>query len=252
MPSTSLSPDELSRYSRQIMLPEIGEAGQLKLKHTSVLIIGAGGLGSAASLYLAASGVGCIGLADSDSVELNNLQRQILHDTLHIAKSKAVSGRNRLLMLNPDISVIAIPDRFEKENAQSIAEGFDILLDCSDNFDTRYLINNLCVTTHRPEVHGAVFQYEGQIAVFDSRSGPCYRCLYPAPPRGWSHDGTTSGIFAPVPGIIGTLMAVETLKLILGSGVMPYGQLLVYSALESTFQKITFRKKPDCPVCGKT
>ena len=252
MPTNHLSPDELTRYSRQLILPEIGETGQLRLKHASVLIIGAGGLGSAASIYLAAAGVGRIGLADADSVELSNLQRQILHDTLHIALSKAVSGRDRLLALNPDILVNPIPVRFETGNAKKIAEGFDILLDCSDNFDTRYLINSLCVTTRRPEVHGAVFQYEGQVAVLDARSGPCYRCLYPAPRQEMSQELSTGGIFAPVPGITGTLMAVETLKLILGTGEPLYGQLLVYSALESSFQKITIRKKPDCPVCGNT
>jgi adenylyltransferase/sulfurtransferase len=247
---TPLSPDEQVRYSRQIMLPEIGETGQLKLKQASALIIGAGGLGSAASLYLAAAGVGRIGLADADAVELANLQRQILHDTPHIARSKAVSGRDRLLALNPEISVNAIPSRLEMGTAQTIAEGYGIILDCSDNFDTRYLINSLCVTTCRPEVHGSVYRFEGQVAVFDARSGPCYRCLYPAPLQVMSQVESTGGIFTPVPGIIGTLMAVETLKLILGTGTPLYGQLLAYNALESSFQKITFRKKPDCPVCG--
>ena len=246
-----LSQDEKIRYSRQIIIPEIGLDGQRRLKQASVLLVGVGGLGSPAALYLAAAGVGHIGLVDSDNVELSNLHRQILHDSLHLHTLKVESGRERMLSLNPDIQVDAVNTRLDAGSAFEIAKDYDIILDCSDNFTTRYLINDLCVLMHKPEVYGAVFHFEGQVSVFDARSGPCYRCLYPNPLTPELSAGLiNAGIVGFVTGVMGSLMASEAIKIILGIGVPLVGQLMTYDSLEASFQKISFTKRPDCPVCG--
>jgi sulfur-carrier protein adenylyltransferase/sulfurtransferase len=246
-----LSQDELFRYSRHLIMPQVGLEGQKKLKGASVLIIGTGGLGSPVALYLAAAGIGRIGLVDDDSVEISNLQRQILHDTLHEGQPKVVSGQERLLALNPSIHVEAILDCFNARSAQKIAEGYDILVDCSDNFATRYLVNDLCVLTHRPDVYGAVYRFEGQVSVFDARYGACYRCAFPEPPPPeFSHGCDETGILGVLPGVIGTLQAAEVLKLALNIGQPLYGKLLVYDALSVSFQTIKVAKQDPCKVCG--
>jgi sulfur-carrier protein adenylyltransferase/sulfurtransferase len=250
--SQAFTQDEKKRYSRQLILPEIGLEGQNRLKNASVLIIGIGGLGSAASLYLAAAGIGRIGLVDRDVVDISNLQRQIIHDSQHIGIPKVESARERLLALNPSIIVDACNESFDENTADFIAGNFDILLDCSDNFQTRYLINDYCVRSNKAEVFGAVFRFEGQISVFDARVGSCYRCVFPNPlPVKLVQDSSEIGIFSPLPGVIGTLMAVETIKLVVGIGSSLIGHFLTYDALEAVFQSIAIPKNPNCPACGK-
>ncbi len=252
MASDELTIDEITRYSRQIMLPEFGEAGQRKLKQSSVLIAGAGGLGSIASLYLAGAGVGHIGLVDSDTVEIGNFQRQILFTSADINKPKVESGRDRLLTLNPEISVDAINVYLNDSTAPDIIKEYDLILDCSDNYPTRYLLNDLCVKYQKPDVYGAVFHYEGQASVFDTRMGPCYQCLFPdSLPHDEAVNRFEAGIFGPVPGVIGSVMATEALKLLLGVGTSLSGQLLVYDALEAYFNKVSVSRRPGCPVCGE-
>lgn len=250
--TSPITQDEIFRYSRHLMIPEVGLLGQQKLKAVSVLIIGTGGLGSPVALYLAAAGVGRIGLVDDDVVEASNLQRQILHDSLHIDRLKAESGRERLLALNPFIQVDAISDCFNEKTAGTIAAGYNILVDCSDNFATRYLVNDLCVLTHRPDVYGAVYRFEGQVSVFDARQGPCYRCLFPEPPPPELSPGCSeTGVFGVLPGVIGSLQAAEVIKLALGIGRPLFGQLMVYDALAGSFQTIKLVKQPTCQVCGE-
>jgi len=247
------SQEEIFRYSRHLLVPEVGLEGQRKLKAASVLVIGAGGLGSPVALYLAAAGVGHIGLVDDDMVDVSNLQRQILHDTHYVGQPKAESGRHRLLALNPRIRVDAIQDSFNESTAMEIAAGYDILVDCSDNFATRYLINDLCVLTQRPDVYGAIYRFEGQVSVLDARHGPCYRCLFPEPPSAEiSPSCSETGVLGTVPAVIGSLQAAEVIKLVLGIGSPLIGQLLIYEALEASFQKIKLAKRPDCAVCGQT
>jgi adenylyltransferase/sulfurtransferase len=249
--TTLITQEEIFRYSRHLMIPGVGLEGQKKLKSASVLIVGAGGLGSPVSLYLAAAGVGHIGLVDDDVVDSSNLQRQILHDSPHVGELKAESGRERLSSLNPYIQVDAICDFFNAKTATNIASGFDILVDCSDNFATRYLINDLCVLTRRPDVYGAIYQFEGQVGVFDSTQAGCYRCVFPEPPPPeLATSCSLSGVFGVLPGVIGSLQAVEVIKLIVGIGQPLYGQLMIYDALESSFQTIKLRKQPTCRVCG--
>lgn len=243
--------DEIFRYSRHLIMPQVGLEGQKKLKNSSVLIVGAGGLGSPVALYLAAAGIGRIGLVDDDAVEISNLQRQILHDTPHEGQPKVISGRERLLAINPNIEVDAILDNFNNRSAQSIAEGYDILVDCSDNFSTRYLVNDLCVLTQRPDVYGAVYRFEGQVSVFDARYGACYRCAFPsAPPAELSPGCDETGVFGILPGVIGTLQAAEVIKLVLNIGQPLYGKMLVYDALSVSFQTIKISKQANCGVCG--
>jgi len=242
--------DEILRYSRQLIMPQVGLEGQKKLKASSVLIIGAGGLGSPVALYLAAAGIGRIGLVDDDAVEISNLQRQVLHDTVHEGQPKVVCGRERLLAINPTIEVDAILDNFNSRSAQSIAEGYDILVDCSDNFSTRYLVNDLCVLTKRPDVYGAVYRFEGHVSVFDARYGACYRCAFPsAPPVELSPGCDETGVFGVLPGVIGTIQAAEVIKLVLNIGQPLYGKLLVYDALSVSFQTIKISKQKSCKVC---
>jgi len=246
-----LSQEELFQYSRQLMLPKVGLAGQRKLKQAAVLIIGAGGLASPASLYLAAAGVGRIGIVDYDRVEISNIQRQILYDMGSLGQPKADAARERLLAINPHLQVDAFTEPFTSQNAVQVSEGFDILVDGTDNLTTRYLINDLCVLTGRPYVFGAVYQFEGQVALFDSTNGPCYRCVFgepPPPEQGPScADNSVIGV---LPGLVGVLQATETLKIILGIGETLAGKLVLINALQASFPQIDVNKNPDCKVCG--
>lgn len=242
--------EEVFRYSRHLIIPEVGLEGQRKLKESSVLIIGAGGLGSPVALYLAAAGIGHIGLVDDDVVDASNLQRQILHDSTQIGRFKVDSGRDRLLALNPLIQVDTYLG-FNSKNAVKVASGYDILVDCTDNFSTRYLINDLCVLTGRPDVYGAIFRFEGQVSVWDAQKGPCYRCVFPEPPPPeLSPSCAEAGVFGVLPGVIGTLQATEVIKLALGIGSPLIGKLMMYDALEASFQTVKLPKRPDCMVCG--
>lgn len=246
-----LTIEEYRRYARHLPLPEVGEEGQRRLKSGSVLIVGAGGLGSPAALYLAAAGVGRLGLVDFDVVDDSNLQRQVLHGSGSLGRRKVESGRARLLDLNPHIQVDVYDEPFDAGSAERIARGYEILLDGSDNFPTRYLINDLCALTGRPDVYGAVFRFEGQVSVFDARTGPCYRCLFPEPPPPGSVPGCAeAGVLGVLPGTIGTLQATEALKLLLGVGEPLIGRLLLYDALASNFESIRLKKNPNCKLCG--
>ncbi|MDT8899247.1 MAG: molybdopterin-synthase adenylyltransferase MoeB [Thermanaerothrix sp.] len=247
-----LTQEEVLRYSRHLVIPEVGMEGQRKLKAASVLIVGTGGLGSPIALYLAAAGVGRIGLVDYDVVDESNLQRQIAHGTDRLGMLKVESARKRLLELNPFIQVDVYNEIFSSENAETIASGYEILVDGTDNFPTRYLLNDLAVLTGRPFVYGSVFRFEGQVSVFDARRGPCYRCLFPEPPPPESVPSCAdAGVFGVLPGTIGTLQATEVIKLILNAGQPLIGKLLLYDALDMSFEVITLRKNPQCKVCGE-
>lgn len=249
---TELSREEILRYSRHLMIPEVGLEGQHKLQQSAVLVVGTGGLGSPAALYLAAAGVGRIGLVDFDEVDESNLQRQIIHGTSRVGDLKVESARDRLLDLNPFIQVGAIADSLTSQNAFEIAGPYDLVVDCTDNFPTRYLINDLCVFTGKPLVFGSIFRFEGQVSVFDARRGPCYRCLFPAPPPpNLVQSCADGGVFGVLPGVIGAMQASEAIKLLLGIGEPLIGTLMLYDALESSFQKIHLRKNPNCRVCSE-
>ncbi|HEY9087929.1 MAG TPA: molybdopterin-synthase adenylyltransferase MoeB [Anaerolineaceae bacterium] len=246
-----LSHAEVQRYARHLMIPEVGMEGQRKLKSASTLVVGTGGLGSPAALYLAAAGVGRLGLVDYDVVDSSNLQRQVIHSTSRMGELKVESARQRLRDLNPYIQVDAYNTVFSSINAREIAAEYDLIIDGTDNFPTRYLINDLCVLTGKPYVYGSIFRFEGQVSVFDARLGPCYRCLFPEPPAPDSVPScSTAGVFGVLPGTIGTLQATEAVKLILGVGQTLVGSLLLYDALETTFQTVRLRKNPNCKVCG--
>lgn len=246
-----LSREEVLLYSRHLMLPNVGMEGQRKLKAAAVLIVGAGGLGSPAALYLAAAGVGKIGIVDYDVVDASNLQRQVLHDTAHLGQLKAVSARERLLGLNPNIQVKIYPEPFNSDNALDILDEYDLLIDGTDNFATRYLANDACVLSGKPYIYGAIYRFEGQVSVFDARRGPCYRCLFaePPPPEMAPTCGE-SGVFGVLPGTIGTLQATEAIKLILGIGTPAINKLLIYDALDLTFDEVQIKKNPKCKICG--
>jgi molybdopterin/thiamine biosynthesis adenylyltransferase/rhodanese-related sulfurtransferase len=246
-----LSAEELSRYSRHLVLPQVGAAGQMRLKQSSVLIVGAGGLGSPASLYLAAAGVGRLGIVDSDTVELSNLQRQVLHATADIGKSKVRSAQVRLHQANPTIEIVPFETRLTSENALHILRSFDVVLDGSDNFPTRYLLNDACVFLQKPYVYGSIFRFEGQVSVFDPRRGPCYRCLFPQPPPPHMVPNCAEGgVLGVLPGIVGSLQAAEVLKLLLGIGEPLIGKLLFLDLLRAEVQTFTVRKDEKCPLCG--
>lgn len=248
----ALSQAEIFRYSRHMLIPEVGLEGQQKLKNTSVLIVGTGGLGSPVALYLAAAGIGRIGLVDYDVVEESNLQRQVIHSTEWVGRPKVESARQRLLELNPFIKVDPYNVVLSAENADRISEGYDILVDGTDNFPTRYLLNDLAVLTGRPFVYGSIFRYEGQVSVFDARRGPCYRCLFSEPPPPGSVPSCgEAGVFGVLPGTIGSIQATEVIKLALGGGEPLVGRLLLYDALEMSFQTIQLRKNPQCKICGE-
>ena len=246
-----LSQDELIRYSRHLILPEIGLAGQERLKAARILLVGAGGLGSPAALYLAAAGVGTIGLIDFDVVDRSNLQRQVVHGTAAVGTSKLDSARARLGDLNPHVQVETIETRLTAANALEHLKGWDVVLDGSDNFPTRYLVNDACVLLGLPTVYGAVLRFEGQVSVFDARRGPCYRCLYyePPPPE-LVPSCAEGGVVGVVPGVIGSLQALEAIKLVTGTGTPLIGRLLLFDGMKLQFREIVLTKDPECVVCG--
>jgi adenylyltransferase/sulfurtransferase len=244
-----LTKAELIRYDRHLIMPEVGPEGQKKLKNSSVLCIGAGGLGSPLALYLAAAGVGRIGLVDFDVVDESNLQRQIIHDTAAIGTPKLASAKKRLLALNPYIKVETHEIRLSSANAVELFAKYDVIADGTDNFPTRYLVNDACVLTGKPNAYGSIFRFEGQLSVFAAKDGPCYRCLYPEPPPpGLVPSCAEGGVLGVLPGVIGTMQAIETIKLILGIGKPLVGRLMLYDALEQSWR--TLKKNPACPVCG--
>ena len=248
-----LSVEELQRYSRHLIMPEVTSEGQNRLKAARVLCIGAGGLGSPAALYLAAAGVGTLGIVDFDDVDLSNLQRQILHGTKDIGRGKLESARDRLRDINPQIETELHKCRFSSENASQLVAKYDVVVDGSDNFPTRYLSNDVCVFAHKPNVYGSVFRFEGQTTVFAPHlGGPCYRCLFPEPPPPDSVPNCAqAGVLGVLPGIIGMLQAIETLKLIFGIGESLVGRLLHFDALKVKFRELNLRRDPQCPVCGE-
>ena len=247
----TLSPDELRRYQRHLTLPEVGVEGQKKLKAASVLLIGAGGLGSPLALYLAAAGVGRLGLVDFDVVDETNLQRQVLHGTKDVGRSKLASARDRLLDLNPYVQLDLHEVRLTSDNALTLLADYDLVADGTDNFPTRYLVNDASVLTGTPNVYASIFQFEGQVSVFGMPEGPCYRCLYPEPPPpGLVPSCAEGGVLGILPGFVGTLQATEVIKLLLGIGEPLVGRLLLIDALSTTFRTFKVRKNPACPVCG--
>jgi molybdopterin/thiamine biosynthesis adenylyltransferase/rhodanese-related sulfurtransferase len=248
----SLEPEQRARYSRHLLIPEVGEQGQLKLLDSRVLLIGAGGLGSPASLYLAAAGVGKLGIVDDDRVDSSNLQRQIAHSTERLGEWKAESAKRTMEALNPDVDVMPYLERLTSENVDRILDdGWDVIVDGADNFPTRYLVNDASVWHDIPVVHGSIFRFEGQVTVFKPHVGPCYRCLFPQPPPPeLAPSCAEGGVLGVLPGIIGSLQANEALKLALGIGDPLIGRLLLFDALELSFNEITLKRDPTCPVCG--
>ncbi len=247
-----LSREEIARYSRHLLLPEVTMDGQLRLKAGRVLVVGAGGLGSPAALYLAAAGVGTIGLVDFDTVDLSNLQRQVLYDTRSVGRSKLEAAQERVTALNPHADVVLFPERLTRENARRVFEGFDVVLDGTDNFATRYLTNDACFLLGKPNVYGSIYRFEGQVSVFARGQGPCYRCLFPAPPDpGLVPSCAEGGVLGVLPGVVGSLQATEALKLLLGIGRSLAGRLLLYDALALTFREIALVRDPACPLCGE-
>ncbi len=248
----SLREDQIERYSRQIILPNIGGKGQEKLLNGKVLVIGAGGLGSPCALYLASAGVGRIGIVDSDVVEVNNLQRQIIHSTANVGKPKAESAKERMNAINPDVEVIPYKLRVTSKNILDIIKDYDIIVDGSDNFPTRYLVNDACVLSKKPLSHGGIFRYDGQVMTIIPGQGACYRCLFPEPPPpGLVPSCQEAGILGAVAGVIGTIQANEVLKYILNMGNLLSGKLLVFNALDSSFRQVKVPRDPKCPVCGE-
>ncbi|RPI21259.1 MAG: molybdopterin-synthase adenylyltransferase MoeB, partial [Chloroflexota bacterium] len=248
-----LSRDEISRYSRQLLLPEISMIGQQKLKAASVLIVGVGGLGSPIALYLAAAGVGRIGLVDADTVDISNLQRQIIHTTSSSGTLKVDSAKQRMLEINPLIQVDLFPVRFDHTNARQISDGYDILVDGTDNIPSRYLLNDLAVLTNRPYVYGSVYRFEGQVSVFGLPEGPCYRCLFPdPPPPGAIPSCSVAGVLGVLPGLVGTLQATEVIKLITGAGKTLLGKLMLLDTMDMSVETVNVRKRMDCPLCGNS
>jgi sulfur-carrier protein adenylyltransferase/sulfurtransferase len=247
-----LSNEEIARYSRHLIMPEVALDGQKKLKSSRVLTIGAGGLGSPLALYLAAAGVGTLGIVDFDIVDESNLQRQIIHGTSDLGRPKMESARNRIQDINPNVSVETFEEALSSENALEIFEDFDVIVDGTDNFPTRYLVNDASVLLGKPNVYGSIFRFEGQASVFYAKEGPCYRCLYPEPPPpGLVPSCAEGGVLGILPGAIGTIQATETVKLILGIGEPLIGRLLLYDALGMSFREMKLRKNPNCPVCGE-
>ena len=251
VPSVELSNEEVDRYSRHLIIPEVGMEGQKKLKRASVLCVGAGGLGSPLSLYLVAAGVGRMGLVDFDVVDSSNLQRQVIHSTSDVGRSKLQSAQETLGALNPNVAIETHELRLSSDNALELFEKYDIVADGTDNFPTRYLVNDACVLTGKPNVYGSIFRFEGQSSVFASEQGPCYRCLYPdPPPPGLVPSCAEGGVLGILPGLIGLIQATEVVKLILGVGDPLIGRLLLFDALGMKFRELKLRKNPECPVCG--
>ncbi|MEM1945904.1 MAG: molybdopterin-synthase adenylyltransferase MoeB [Candidatus Caldarchaeum sp.] len=247
----ALSYQEIRRYGRHLIIPEVGMAGQKKLKAAKVLVVGAGGLGSPISLYLAAAGVGRIGLVDFDVVDESNLQRQVLYTTKDVRRPKLEVAKERLTAMNPHIEVETYETRLTSENALDIISEYDVVVDGTDNFPTRYLVNDACVLLGKPNVYGSIFRFDGQVSVFDARKGPCYRCLYPEPPPpGLVPSCAEGGVLGVLPGVIGALQAMETIKVILGIGQPLIGRLLLFDGLHMSFTELRLRKDPSCKVCG--
>lgn len=247
-----LREDQIERYSRQIILPNVGGKGQEKLLNSKVLVIGAGGLGSPCALYLASAGIGKIGIVDSDKVELSNLQRQILHSTKDVGRVKVESAKDRLNGINQDVDIIPYNIRLTSENILGIVKKYDIIVDGSDNFPTKYLVNDACVLSDKPLSHGGIFRYDGQAITILPHKFACYRCLFPEPPPpGLVPSCQEAGILGAVPGVIGTIQANEVLKYILGAGDLLAGKLLIFNALDSSFRQVKVSKDPKCPVCGE-
>ncbi len=250
--SEELSHDEIKRYSRHLIMPEVGMEGQKKLKKASVLCVGAGGLGSPLAFYLTAAGVGRIGIVDFDVVDFSNLQRQILHNTDDVGRPKLDSAAEKLRALNPNVNVELHETRLTSENALQIFEKYDIIVDGTDNFPTRYLVNDACVLTGKPNVYGSIFRFEGQASIFATSEGPCYRCLYPEPPPpGLVPSCAEGGVLGILPGLVGLVQATETIKLILEKGNSLVGRLLLFDALGMKFRELKLKKDPECPVCGE-
>lgn len=247
-----LTNEEIKRYSRHLILPEVGLAGQKKIVSTSVLCIGAGGLGSPIAMYLAAAGIGKIGIVDFDTVDFSNLQRQILHETTDVGRSKAESAKQTIQGINPGVEVVIHNVRISSENALDIIKQYDIVVDGTDNFPTRYLTNDACVLLKKPNVYGSIFRFEGQASVFAPHlGGPCYRCLYPEPPPpGMVPSCAEGGVLGVLPGIIGCIQTTEILKLALGQGTPLVGRLLLFNALDMKFREVKLRRDPQCPICG--
>jgi sulfur-carrier protein adenylyltransferase/sulfurtransferase len=249
--AVDFAPEEIRRYSRHLLLPDVGLDGQRRLRSARVLVVGAGGLGSPVALYLAAAGVGTIGLVDADRVDVSNLQRQLLYDTRDVGRPKVERAAERLTALNPAIQIAAHPDRLEAANALEILRPYDVVVDGSDNFPTRYLVNDACVLLGKPDVFGSVYRFEGQVTVFDSRRGPCYRCLFPEPPPpDFVPSCAEGGVLGVLPGLIGEIQATEALKLLLGIGEPLVGRLLLYDALEMRFRELGIARDPECVVSG--
>ena len=250
--TTDFTRDEMARYSRHFMLPEIGQEGQRKLKAARVLLIGAGGLGSPLGLYLAAAGIGTLGLVDYDVVELSNLHRQVIHPTSAVGTPKIESAARTLRGVNPEVLVEGFGVQLSRDNALDILRNYDVIVDGTDNFATRYLVNDACVLLGKPNVHGSVYRFEGQASLFDARTGPCYRCIFPQPPEpGTVPSCAQAGVLGVLPGIIGLIQATETIKLIAGVGETLLGRLLLFDALEMRFRELKLRKDPKCPICGE-
>ena len=248
---TELSHEEIKRYSRHLLIPEVGLEGQKKLKQSSVLLIGTGGLGSPVSMYLAAAGVGRIGLVDYDVVDYSNLQRQVIHGSSSLGVLKVESARQRLRDINPDIEITTYNEIFTSANAMQIAKDYDLLIDGTDNFPTRYLTNDVCVMLGIPNVYGSIYRFDGQVSVFDAADGPCYRCIFPEPPPpGLVPSCAEGGVLGVLPGTVGTLQATEAIKLLLGIGSTLKGKMLLYNALDMSFDFINLRKNPNCKVCS--
>jgi adenylyltransferase/sulfurtransferase len=246
------SAEQSTRYSRHFMLPEVGENGQAKLLDAKVLMVGAGGLGSPSAYYLAAAGVGTMGIIDDDVVDLSNLQRQILHTQDRIGQPKTESAKQTIQALNPDVRVITYQEKLTSKNIMDIIKDYDIVVDGCDNFPTRYLINDACVMAKKPNVHGSIFQFEGQASVFDPGNGPCYRCLYPQPPPAeMAPNCQEAGVLGVLPGLIGVIQAIETIKIILGKGDTLAGRLLCFNTLTMEITTLNLKADPSCPVCGE-
>ncbi len=250
-PLPELTNEEIKRYSRHLIMPEVGVEAQKKLKASKVLCIGAGGLGSPAAMYLAAAGVGTLGIVDFDTVDFSNLQRQILHGTPDVGRSKLASAKDRLNAINPNVTIETYETALTSANALELFAPYDVILDGTDNFPTRYLVNDACVLLGKPNAYGSIFRFEGQASVFATKDGPCYRCLYPEPPPpGLVPSCAEGGVLGVLPGIIGVIQATETIKLIIGVGEPLIGRFMIYDALKMKFRELKLRKDPDCPVCG--
>jgi len=250
--TSELSPEEIRRYGRHLIMPEVGLKGQKQLKAAKVLVVGTGGLGSPLCLYLAAAGIGSIGLVDFDVVDQSNLQRQVIYSVRDVGRPKLEAAKDRILELNPNVNVESYETRLTSENALEIIKDYDLVVDGTDNFPTRYLVNDACVLLGKVNVYGSIFRFEGQISVFDAKHGPCYRCLYPEPPPpGMVPSCAEGGVLGILPGVVGTLQAVETIKIILGKGESLVGRLLLFDALNMNFRELKLKKNPNCPICGQ-